>query len=226
MNINPLNLGMNTVNSFLVLLAISVFTLRHLVKHLRRGLRLPPGPTGLPIIGNVLELKSEKHNEPTWIKYYNWSQTYGDVFTFNHVSTFSFLPTTTTLSQSNNLPPPKKMFTLRLITLAALSALFVSVHAQASSSTDVASGSSAATDSTAATASTAASGSVTATGPPTASVSGSTGSQTVSGSGGSGNGTGTATGPASSGSNAAQALDSYRAVSAAVLALVGSVVVL
>jgi hypothetical protein len=47
-------------------LAVNVF-------RTRRQLPLPPGPKGLPLIGNVLQLPSE---EP-WKVYHQWGQQYG-----------------------------------------------------------------------------------------------------------------------------------------------------
>ncbi|KAH6893747.1 cytochrome P450 [Coprinopsis sp. MPI-PUGE-AT-0042] len=44
----------------------------------RRQLPLPPGPKGLPLIGNVLQLPSE---EP-WKVYHAWAREYGDLVYF------------------------------------------------------------------------------------------------------------------------------------------------
>lgn len=41
-----------------------------------RGLPLPPGPKGYPIIGNLLDLPPDK----PWVTFHEWSKIYG-VFT-------------------------------------------------------------------------------------------------------------------------------------------------
>ncbi|TDL26036.1 cytochrome P450 [Rickenella mellea] len=50
------------------------------IKSCRRQ-SLPPGPKGLPFIGNVLQIPQEKE----WLTYLQWSKTYGDVL---HLSIF------------------------------------------------------------------------------------------------------------------------------------------
>ncbi|KAJ7493339.1 cytochrome P450 [Mycena galericulata] len=35
----------------------------------------PPGPTGLPLLGNILDMPSEKE----WLKFSSWGETYGDI---------------------------------------------------------------------------------------------------------------------------------------------------
>ncbi|KAG7085591.1 hypothetical protein E1B28_003142 [Marasmius oreades] len=73
---------MDLLKSFLILF-ISVFTLRLLVKRHRRWLHLPPGPKGLPIVGNIVETRAiANSNEPPWVTYSKWSDIYGDIFTF------------------------------------------------------------------------------------------------------------------------------------------------
>ncbi|KAI0063312.1 cytochrome P450 [Artomyces pyxidatus] len=41
----------------------------------RNGLRLPPGPRGLPIIGNLLDIPKET----SWLVYEDWAKSYGNV---------------------------------------------------------------------------------------------------------------------------------------------------
>ena len=53
---------------------LSLYLLVSLIKNnLRRGGPLPPGPSGLPILGNALDM-SGAH---PWIKYTEWSRQYG-----------------------------------------------------------------------------------------------------------------------------------------------------
>ncbi|KAF9264352.1 cytochrome P450 [Marasmius fiardii PR-910] len=67
----------------LLALSISTLILAFLVKHYR-GSKLPPGPRGLPIVGNILDLqKLLASNEKPWVAYLKWSHLYGDVFTFH-----------------------------------------------------------------------------------------------------------------------------------------------
>ncbi|KAF9260456.1 cytochrome P450 [Marasmius fiardii PR-910] len=66
----------------LVILISSLLALRFLAKQYRRRLQLPPGPKGLPILGNILELQSERNQQP-WVTFSKWSRIYGDVYTFN-----------------------------------------------------------------------------------------------------------------------------------------------
>ncbi|KAH9028792.1 cytochrome P450 [Lactarius hengduanensis] len=40
--------------------------------------KLPPGPRGLPLLGNILQLRG-----PQWLTFVKWNQQYGDVFHLN-----------------------------------------------------------------------------------------------------------------------------------------------
>ncbi|KAG7086779.1 hypothetical protein E1B28_002709 [Marasmius oreades] len=74
---------MNIFKSF-VLLAVSLLFLCLFVNRYRRGLHLPPGPKGLPVVGNFLDVQRlQKSNELPWVTYTKWSHIYGDIFTFH-----------------------------------------------------------------------------------------------------------------------------------------------
>ncbi|KAF9260440.1 cytochrome P450 [Marasmius fiardii PR-910] len=66
----------------LLIFYIPLLSLHFLLKRRRRASQLPPGPKGLPILGNLLQLRATA-NELPWITYNNWAEIYGDVFTFN-----------------------------------------------------------------------------------------------------------------------------------------------
>ncbi|KAG7087458.1 hypothetical protein E1B28_013424 [Marasmius oreades] len=73
---------MGIITGCFLTLSILFCAFRLLVKSYRRGLRLPPGPTGIPILGNILQVQAQR-DVPLWIEYSNWAQTYGDVFSFS-----------------------------------------------------------------------------------------------------------------------------------------------
>ncbi|KAI0092608.1 cytochrome P450 [Irpex rosettiformis] len=52
-----------------------VYSIRRLLSKKRGDLPLPPGPKGLPFVGNLLDLPPERE----WETYAQWSQTYGDI---------------------------------------------------------------------------------------------------------------------------------------------------
>ncbi len=41
----------------------------------RKSYPRPPGPKGLPVLGNLLDMPTEKH----WLKFTEWAQAFGDV---------------------------------------------------------------------------------------------------------------------------------------------------
>ena len=60
----------------LIFLAFGAFALFHLIRHHRNRMRMPPGPVGYPIIGNLLNMP--KGTDPEfWAKY---REIYGDTF--------------------------------------------------------------------------------------------------------------------------------------------------
>ncbi|KAF9261904.1 cytochrome P450 [Marasmius fiardii PR-910] len=66
----------------LLFFSSSIFVLRLFKKRYHRGFHLPPGPKRIPILGNIFDMKA-KRKEPIHITFTNWSQIYGDVFTFD-----------------------------------------------------------------------------------------------------------------------------------------------
>ncbi|KAF9261871.1 cytochrome P450 [Marasmius fiardii PR-910] len=68
-----------------ILESILFFSVAILVLHLFKKrhycwLRLPPGPKGMPILGNIFDVQTKG---PTHVTYAKWSQMYGDIFTFD-----------------------------------------------------------------------------------------------------------------------------------------------
>lgn len=64
------------------------------------GLPLPPGPKGLPIIGNLLDMPTDK----PWLVYHEWSKNYGDFILqlYFLASLFFWQVTWCTLRSSDN----------------------------------------------------------------------------------------------------------------------------
>ncbi|GBE88750.1 Multifunctional cytochrome P450 monooxygenase af510 [Sparassis crispa] len=65
--------------SYLLLIACLVLGAIYVVslKFLRRDISsLPPGPPGLPVIGNVLDIPADR---PTWLTFADWAKKYGDI---------------------------------------------------------------------------------------------------------------------------------------------------
>ena len=59
--------------SLILLAALAVVTAAYIYARNPRKLPTPPGPRGLPIIGNALQLPREH----PWLAFSEWSQTYG-----------------------------------------------------------------------------------------------------------------------------------------------------
>ncbi|GLB33469.1 putative cytochrome p450 [Lyophyllum shimeji] len=54
---------------------LCLFILNGLLRRRRNGVLLPPGPKGLPLIGNVLDMPSEKQ----WLTFAKWGEQWGDI---------------------------------------------------------------------------------------------------------------------------------------------------
>lgn len=52
-----------------------LFTVRYLHSPWRK---LPPGPRGIPLLGNVLEMRSKQ-----WLNFMKWKQEFGQIIFFN-----------------------------------------------------------------------------------------------------------------------------------------------
>lgn len=65
-----------TLVAFFLLITYLVFAIkRRRNKSLRNGLPLPPGPRGLPLVGNVLDIDISA----PWTTYQRWGKQYGGV---------------------------------------------------------------------------------------------------------------------------------------------------
>lgn len=55
---------------------LTIFYLAVLIRKRAQGRSLPPGPPGLPLLGNALSMASQR----PWVKYTEWSRLYGLCF--------------------------------------------------------------------------------------------------------------------------------------------------
>ncbi|KAJ7488421.1 cytochrome P450 [Mycena latifolia] len=62
-------------------MTLSLFPMSFAAGLLRRWLAFPPGPPGIPLVGNALQLPLERQ----WVTYESWAREYGDIV---HVSSF------------------------------------------------------------------------------------------------------------------------------------------
>ena len=68
--------GMFSIGAMLAGGLVVLYTARYFTSPYRR---LPPGPRGYPIIGNILELKSQ-----SWLKFADWRNKYGQFVLSSH----------------------------------------------------------------------------------------------------------------------------------------------
>lgn len=57
--------------------AALIYVAYHVFKawHKKRSATFPPGPKGLPLVGNLFDMPTEKH----WLKFTEWASEFGDV---------------------------------------------------------------------------------------------------------------------------------------------------
>jgi len=68
--------GHETLSIGIILGLIVVYVARYLSSPFRK---LPPGPRGYPIIGNILEMKTGQ-----WLKFAEWHKKYGQFISLSH----------------------------------------------------------------------------------------------------------------------------------------------
>lgn len=70
------SMSMIVVYALLVFVALSI--LKTLVRSIRR-ISLPPGPKGLPLVGNLLDMPIERQ----WLTFARWGEIWGSLIFFN-----------------------------------------------------------------------------------------------------------------------------------------------
>jgi len=76
--VNLLTSNLSFTSLFIVTALVYLFTRSRRIAHERnpKGLPLPPGPKGLPIVGKLFDRPIEK----PWLIYEEWSKVYGKVY--------------------------------------------------------------------------------------------------------------------------------------------------
>ena len=69
---------MPPILSFL-LLAVSAWALRFFLHYWTRKRKLPPGPQGLPLLGNVWDVPQHY----SWLTFTEWGRKHGDIVSFS-----------------------------------------------------------------------------------------------------------------------------------------------
>ena len=68
---------------------IAVLVVRQIDRARRRQASLPPGPKGLPILGNIRDIANRQ--EHLWTTYCQWAQRFGDIFHLNVVGSHTIV---------------------------------------------------------------------------------------------------------------------------------------
>jgi len=76
----------NTVDVFFA--SLCLFIVSSLLRRSKRGLPLPPGPKGLPLIGNILDMPTEQE----WLTFAKWGEQWGKCYISGSIR---FLPSPT-----------------------------------------------------------------------------------------------------------------------------------
>ena len=61
-----------TIALIIALILFAVYVLKYLIFQ-SKSPSLPPGPKGLPLVGNIFDMPSEKE----WLTFAKWGETYG-----------------------------------------------------------------------------------------------------------------------------------------------------